>query len=218
MIERLGDLKTRIERWIKEKRKDDKPFYDLVNAPNQVIVRETNEAGEAHVECIIPEGSHCFVWHLESTGYFGFLKEGKTADGAFFICHEDGRIDAYIVECKKTMGASEWEKAKNQLQASLSQILALAGFLGIELAEVYLGAAFRVNRLDPEQSADLRFGPRLLEGDTSEASRKVQGRAQEMLEWSTSQVHLRGFAKPFSLAKIQLDPETGRGCYAPPNP
>ncbi|MBK9265086.1 MAG: hypothetical protein IPM54_35565 [Polyangiaceae bacterium] len=83
MIDRLGDLKTRIQRWIKEKRSDGKPLFEFVDPPNSVVVRETKEAGEAHVEYQLPEETHCISWHLESTGYFLFLKGEKSADGAF---------------------------------------------------------------------------------------------------------------------------------------
>lgn len=213
MIEHLGDLHARIARWIKEKRGDGKPLYEFVSAPDPVVVCETNENGQAHIEVSYPDGAHCVVWHLEKTGYFQFLEGDKAADGIFFVCSSDSRVAVHIIECKKTMTQSNWEQVIKQLQESLSKILAIAGVLGIKIDHVYLGAAFRENRLD----ADPRWGVVPLDA-RNDGTPETIGRARELADWKTARVHLRGFAKPFPLAKIQLDKETGRGSYALPNP
>lgn len=216
MIERSGDLPTRISRWIKEKRGDGGSLYELISPPNRVVVREMNERGEAHIEISYPDSSHCIAWYLEKTGYFQFLEGDKAADGVFFVCHTDSRIDVHIIECKRTITNSTWAQAKKQLQESLTKVLAIAGVLGIEIDNVCLGAAFRDNRLDSAQYPEPRTGVDLLGEATLDS--EMTARAGELKEWRTGQVKLRGFAKPFPLVKIQLDTSTGRGTYALPNP
>jgi hypothetical protein len=201
---------------MKERRRDDKPLYEFVTSPNLVIVRELDKAGEAHIDIAYPDGAHCIVWCLEKSGFFHFLQGDKDADGIFFVCHANHRVDAYIIECKKKITNSSWAQAKKQLQDSLAKVLAIAGVLGIEIDNVCLGAAFRVNCLDSEEYPEPRTGGELLDADAGRS--ETTARAHELAEWRTGQVRLRGFAKPFSLAKIQLDPDTGRGNYAPPNP
>lgn len=216
MIERSGDLRARIVRWIKEKRGDGKPLYEFVSPPNFVVVREMNEGGEAHIEISYPDGAHCITWYLEKTGYFQFLEGDKAADGIFFVCHADARIEVHIIECKKTMTNSSWAQAKKQIQESLTKVLAIAGVLGIDIDNVCLGAAFRENRLDSDEYPEPRTGAGPLDG--ARHSDDTIARARDLAEWRTGHVKFRGFAKPFPLAKIQLDAETGRGNYALPNP
>lgn len=216
MIERQGDLRTRITRWIKEKRGDGNPLYTFVEQPDSVIVRETNENGEAHIEISYPEGAYCIAWYLEKTGYFQFSNSDRAADGVLFVCHPNDQVDVHIIECKKTLGNSTWLKAISQLQESLTKVLAIAGVIGIEINKVCLGAAFRENHLDSANYAEPRVGAEPLADGTTES--EATARARTLFEWRTGQVKLRGFAKPFPLAKIQLDPSTGRGSYSLPNP
>ncbi|HRI71273.1 MAG TPA: hypothetical protein PK156_43870 [Polyangium sp.] len=194
-------------------------MYEFVVPPHSLIVSERNEAGKAHLEVAYPDGAHCIVWFLEKTGYFQFLQGDKDADGIFFVCHSDDRVDAYIIECKKTMTNSSWEQAKKQLQESLTKVLAIAGVLGIEINRVCLGAAFRESRLDSTTDPEPRVAVGVLDMDPADTSNtQINARARELAEWRTGEVKLRGFAKPFPLTKIQLDPQTGHGSYALPNP
>ena len=118
-----GDIAERLADLVKAE------LYREVIAPEKAVVVEREDAGEAHVELTLPEGCTCIAWKL-GTGRFNFLQVDKNTDGAFFLYHVNGRVEAHIVECKKSVDRSHWGKAVEQMRWTLTKLLALAGALG----------------------------------------------------------------------------------------
>jgi hypothetical protein len=219
-MERSGDLSQRLAAWICRPRKgtDEEPLYKEVRAPGTVLVVEREKAGEAEVECQVPDGCTCIDWKLGRTGLFGFLQEDKNADGALLLCRPDGSFEARIIECKRTVDQRKWSDILAQLRWSLSKLLAIAGVLDIEIRAATLGTAYRNDKLSEEESPNPTLGKPLLDGGAMlgpEETEITAARLQQ-LAWMSDEVRLPGFARPFRHVKIRLDEATGRATHRLP--
>jgi hypothetical protein len=183
-----------------------------VRAPEKAVVVERERSGEAHVEFTLPEGYTCVVWNL-STGLFGFLREDKNTDGVFFLCRGDGRVEAHIVECKKTVDSSKWSIAVQQMRWTLTKLLALAGALGVTLSRVVLYTAFRFDKLSADSSPNPIAARRTIEprSEESAAETAFNDAARLQSAWEDGKVLLRGVQGELEHHKIELDKATGRG-------
>lgn len=210
-----GDLPHRLETLIKQttpSKGGSVKVCEIIQPPEKALVVEREKSGEAEIACMVPEGWVCIQWNLP-TGLFGFLREDKNADGAFFLQQEKGGvIEAHIVECKRTVDQKKWTDIVQQMRWTLSKLLALAGALGLSLSRVVLYTAFRNDSLSFERSPNLTDMKRTI-GEQSEEDLQINEEGRELLDWEDDKVRLRGFEGTFSHRKIQLDKETGRGMF-----
>lgn len=215
-MKRTGDLEQRLSRLlcatVEGRGKRQEPFYQLVRPPADALVHEREETGEAEVVFAIPEGCTCIQWSFR-TGLFQFLQADKNADGPFFVIRPDGRIEAHIVECKKTVGIKTWSTVIAQLQGTLYKLLALAGALGIAIDDVVLYTAYRIDsfsRSKPTNPGTIkrRLGPPD-EGSPEEV--QLEEAQRQPPPWKGASVTLPGFEEPFRHHAIDLDEETGHG-------
>ncbi len=145
VMERSEPFERRLGAWIRAQRSDRSPLYEHVPAPGSVRIVEREAAGEADVECPVPEGCAWVHWRLD--GLFSFLKEDKNADGALLLCHPDGRYEAHVIECKRTVDQAKWHEIARQFRWTLGKLLAIAGVLGIQLDRVTLGTAWMTDQV-----------------------------------------------------------------------
>ena len=216
-MQRSDALEKRIAELLRErvighgKRED--PFFQILQSPAHAVVREREKDGEAEVPMAIPDGCTCIQWQL-TTGLFQFLREDKNADGPFFLCYPDGKVEAHIVECKKTVGKGAWRGTLAQFHCTLHKLLALAGALGITIDAVVFYTAFRFDLLTEPISPNPTPVKRAL-GPPDDAAHRdlIQRRA-----WKRDEIPFRGYTGAFRHHKIPLDPSTGTAtsAFAPP--
>jgi hypothetical protein len=214
VIRASGALRERVASLLKTSKKArggaERAVYAWVAPPGSVIVRESEREGEATVEMTLPAACECLDLWLP-TGLFEILQKDKNADGAHLLIFEDGRIEAHVTECKKTIDQTTWLDATEQMRWTLVKLQALAGALGEHLAGAVLYTAYREDRLSEEESANPAQTERLVGVPQGEREIELTYTRRKQLEWTRGRVRLRGFHGDFPHHRIELDEEDGRG-------
>lgn len=177
----------------------DPTMYERVD--EVFLVEETAEDGEARLSCRIPSGALALRFRTsrqEFPSRFRFLRSSRSCDGAVLLLRPDGRWEAHVVECKRTMAWDKWDKAKEQLGWSLVRLHTLAHVLGISIAASRCHSVFREDRLDRSPAT---ADPAL--------ARHPLGRPR--LDWLDDQVHLPAFERPVTHTRHRLDVSDGTG-------
>lgn len=217
MISASGTLRERVERLIKARAKPkggpERAVCTWVAAPGPVIVRETEQTGEAMVVLTVPEGCECIDLFL-TTGLFGILRQDKNADGAVLVILPDGAIEAHVIECKRTVFQDDWEEACKQMTWTLTKLQALAGALGERISGAVCYTAYREDRLSEDESPNPAYPERIIGIPESDAEADLSWGRRKQLEWMRGRVRLRGFDEAFVHHRIPLDRATGRGAAA----
>lgn len=134
----------------------DRRRYDVVAAPDPIVLNEDDPLGRAEIRLDLIPGMRCVVWHIEDN-VFGFLSNDQNADGAFFVLGRDDEVEAHIIECKMTLNRGTWVKVRKQMRATLLRLRALAGVLGLTITRVVCYSAFHEEEAAPLTSANLAF-------------------------------------------------------------
>jgi hypothetical protein len=137
------------------KGKPPREIYRWVESPGPVTVREESIQGEASVELALP-GGHEYLDLWLPTGLFEILLDDENADGAVLVVLPDGALEAHVIECKRTVDGTHWDKALRQMKWTLVKLRALAGALGAPIAGAVLYTAFREDRLSARRSRRTR--------------------------------------------------------------
>jgi hypothetical protein len=163
-------------------------------------VYETTDDGYADLLLELPEGS--LLLQYKSNLNFIF-KNPKRADGIIFFPLETGVWGLLLVELKRSVkSAGKWQDIKQQWHGAWLHGLAIAGVLGIKLADrVEVMVAYRTHHMGSQMP-----DPILLKLNTQHAT-------EAQAEWQTGEVVLPELG-PVKLHRQALDPVTGQGCYA----
>lgn len=162
-----------------------------------ITIEETKDSGRAEVELTAPSG-----WTLEKLILdrcaFEWLDGSQVADGIVLARSPEGKWQAHVVECKKTVTDDKWSKVQEQLRGSCMRLLAAAGVVGIEVERITLYTAFRRDQLGSRSSdatlATPPTGERI--GASSSAARRVA--------WQSSALVVEGLG-PLEHRRVQLD-------------
>lgn len=166
---------------------------------DQFILEENREEGYTKIIC--KTNKHCLIFHIEKHGLKCLINE-SCADHIIFERVSDQSWNLHIIECKKSVGDSEWEKIKKQFEGALLNALALMGVLGIEkLEEIKCYTAFRRDKLTVRECTNPALLKTLVGGPAS---------GNPILEWRYGRVQILSI-KNITHRKIQLDQETGLG-------
>jgi hypothetical protein len=214
MIPTTGTLRERVTQLVKlhraeAKGKPPREIYRWVESPGPVTVREESIQGEASVELALP-GGHEYLDLWLPTGLFEILLDDENADGAVLVVLPDGALEAHVIECKRTVDGTHWDKALRQMKWTLVKLRALAGALGAPIAGAVLYTAFREDRLSEEESPNPASAERIVGEPEGAAEMELHSGRQRQLGWMRSRVRLLGFERPFAHRKIPLD-AAGRG-------
>jgi len=212
-----GDIQSRLAAHMRDKitikTSGEVPFYLLVRHPEKAVVVEQEVAGEARVECSLPEGALCIQWSLP-TGLFQFLKSEMNADGALLIWRDDGSRDgffeAHVMECKKTVEQSTWNKALKQLRWTLLRLRALAGALGVPIQRVTFYTAFREDTLSSTSSRNPLVPRNTITSRFAEPDEIIERPRRLLTAWEDDKIVFEGFEGHFVHHKIELD-DAGHG-------
>ena len=184
------------------------PFYVLVRHPEKVVVVEQEVEGEARVECNLPEGALCVQWNLP-TGYFRFLKDEQNADGALLIWRDDGshdgRFEAHVMECKKTVEQNSWSKALKQMRWTFLRLRALAGALGVPIQRVTFYTAFREHKFSSTSSRNALVPRSPITSRFAEPDEIIERPRRLQMAWENDDITLGDFEGRFAHTKIELD-------------
>lgn len=134
--------------------------------------------------------------------YLDGQTKGATACADKFLFkfeQESGIWDLHIMEFKKTIDISAVGKSQRQFTMGIYNARAIAGFLGMQIGNIYLYSGFRNNRLTGEQSMiALRAG-------------NSRGPHKMIRQWENDRYELciDGETKVFRHQKIHLDASGG---------
>lgn len=126
-----------------------KAFLDhtlFVESNTEFELEETIHEGRAKLICTL--GKYAIAFSKVDDNKFPYIKHKKCADAIIFTKVDDDNWGLKIIEFKKTMSNSSWEKSKEQFKGAILNSLAIGGFLGIRnfvTIEVY--SAFREEKL-----------------------------------------------------------------------
>lgn len=139
---------------------------------------------------------------LEKTGkaqWFKQFAEEKCADFGLLVHRHKGSVSAFVIECKETLDATEWEKAKTQLGAMIVRLRSVVGAINIRLHDVTCYTAFRRDPLSDKLNASPR------------RKRVGQPRTQAVThrDWLNANIELGQLGR-FAHRKIELD-QQGNG-------
>ncbi len=187
------------------------PLYLLVRHPDKAVVVEQEVAGEARIECSLPEGALCVQWSLP-TGLFQFLKEEKNADGALLLWRDDGSHDglfeAHVMECKTTVDQKTWNKVLQQVRWTFLRLRAVAGALGVPIQQVTFYTAYREDKLSSTSSRNPLVPRNPITSRFAPPDERIERPRQLQMDWENDDITLGDFDGRFAHTKIALD---GRG-------
>ncbi|MEP7126339.1 MAG: hypothetical protein ABJE95_35735 [Byssovorax sp.] len=207
-----GDIERRLADHIRENvptgAGGQTPFYLLVRHPNKAVVVEQEKAGEARIECGLPDGALCVQWNLP-TGLFQFLKMEKNADGALLLWRDDGSSDglfeAHVMECKKTVDQSKWNQILQQLRWTFMRLRAISGVLGVPLRRVTFYTAYREDKLSSDSSRNPLLPRNAITSRFAKQDEEIDRPRQLQMDWQNDDVRLGDFDGRFAHTKIELD-------------
>lgn len=169
-----------------------------------VEVAETASDGLAQITCRLPAEAICIRWKIEKI-VFNFLKDARrAADGALLVQMPDGRFEAHLMECKRTINLESWSDAKIQLRWSLARVRALAGVLGVPIARTCCYTAYREETF----SKNPGLAKLMVEGQPSGDSLSKDFRAQ--FDWPNEEIDLGSYPSRWPHRKVKLDTD-GQG-------
>jgi hypothetical protein len=169
-----------------------------------VEVAETASDGRAQVTCRLPAEAICIRWKIEKI-VFNFLKDARrAADGALLLQMPDGRFEAHLMECKRTINLESWNEAKIQLRWSLARVRALAGVLAVPIARTYCYTAYR------EETFSKNPGLMKLMIEGQPPGDPLSQEFREQFDWPDEEIDLGSYSSRWPHRKVELDTE-GRG-------
>jgi hypothetical protein len=130
----------------------DKNLY--AQSDKELTIVETQKGGEAAVHLDL---NHPAVQFKEVDKHrWDYLAKRKCADSVVFQ-YAAGRWTLHIFEIKTTVGYRDWENMQSQCDGAFLNALAMAGFLGIDIANITVHSCFRKDKLNhPTEPAEIR--------------------------------------------------------------
>lgn len=175
--------------------------YEILKDREQTDLKEKNKEGKACLSCTAQGELLIFVSPEEHVLHYldGNVK-GSTAcaDKFLFKLDQENKMwDLHIIEFKKTIDTTSIGKSRWQFTMGIYNARGIAGFLGMEIKNIYLYSGFRNDKLAGEQSLIA-----LRASNNRDAVRKIR-------QWKEDRYELRvdGKDKIFQHQKIQLDSE-----------
>ncbi len=130
-----------------------------------------------------------------TTQWFPHLAEEKCADFALLIHRHKDTAYGFVIECKETVSATEWDKVKLQLAGMIARLRSMAGALDVQLSKVDCYTAFRRDAL----SDQLDTAPSRRRGRLGQPAPKGLHR-----DWLKPEIELPQMGS-FHHAKIKID-------------
>lgn len=171
-----------------------------------VLVRETSNDGQAHVELVVPEGCDGLGLALGGDQTFAFLRDRRHADGHLLVRSADGTWSAHVVECKRTLKEKSWRTARKQICASLLRLEIIAALLGVTVSHRRAWVAFRRDEL----SASGTTNPVLLKLPVTRAATTPSSPSEARESWEQGQIEVAALDVVVPCGPIGLD-DAGRG-------
>lgn len=175
--------------------------YEILRDREQTDLKEKNKEGKACLSCTAQGELLIFV--IPEKYVFPYLdgdvKGNKAcADKFLFNLDKESKTwDLHIIEFKKTIDTSSIGKSQWQFTMGIYNARGIAGFLGMEIKNIYLYSGFQNDKLAGEQSLIA-----LRASNNRDAVRKIR-------QWKEDRYELRidGENRIFQHQKIQLDSE-----------
>lgn len=122
----------------------------------------------------------------------------------FTQVENENDFNLHLIEFKKTINTSALDKSKWQLVMGFYNARAIAGFLGIQINDVYIYSGYRKDEIDDVDSATLI---QLRASNNAEAIQKIS-------DWKNGKCKLKidGELRCFKQGKIKLD-DNGYGTF-----
>lgn len=160
------------------------------------VVEETDELGKATVEFTFT-GPGLRFSQPDASGKFNWLSSKENCDGVFLIF--DGRaMILHLVELKRKITQSSWEKASGQFRADYLRARALLAVLGHSPdCDVVAHISFRTDDLSP------RLTPTPFLHKTQVGEAPSEEPLASVTEWVSGEIDLHG--KNARVNKIQQD-------------
>jgi len=174
-------------------------------AKRSLIVSETDGSGAAELTLSISSGREAVALKLSGESPFCFLSDKTNADGHLLIQEDDASWTAHVIECKKTVRESSWQKASAQIRASAVRLQIMADFLGVAISRWHASIAFRTDRLSGATTAN----PVLLKVPLGGAGQGgALSKSQQLREaWEQARIEDSALGPFGSVNKVQLDAE-----------
>lgn len=179
---------------------------------NLVLISESEahltEKGEGEADLTLHLQNPCILFRGLEDHKLGYFKNQKCADYALFECR-CGQWSVHIFELKRTMSESNWKQTKEQFKGAMQNMLALAGFLGIQvdLERVNVYSVFRNDKIkDFSSPVRQRLKMHRRENITD---------SKECLDWESQEIELDFLGRhTYPHRKVSLDIAHGTGEYA----
>lgn len=130
--------------------------YEILKDRERTDLKEKNKEGKACLSCMAQGELLIFVSPEEHVLHYldGNVK-GSTACADKFLFkldQENKTWDLHIIEFKKTIDTTSIGKSRWQFTMGIYNARGIAGFLGMEIKNIYLYSGFRNDKLAGEQS------------------------------------------------------------------
>lgn len=175
--------------------------FAIVETNGKITLREKSETGKAELVCTLDEESIVFLRPEQKVlPYLDTQKPGSTSCADAFVFKKqktNDRFDLHMFEFKKTVNTTHYSKVKHQFTMGIYNARAIAGFLGMDLGEIYLYIGYRNDEMVPNKKSSLI---------SLRANNNLQS-FDNMKEWKNRECTLEIDAekKKFVFEKIVLD-------------
>lgn len=173
---------------------------EVIVTRSDITLEERETSGQAYLKWIMTNEFIVFIKPEQKV--FPFLKDGPYRCCADKIIFENidnsNNYRLHIIEFKKTVDNSKWEKARHQFKMALLNARSMSGFLGINIVDARFYTGFRFDKLSAYSSNPVSF----------------RIKSSELNEWITDRIKINIDSKEIVTAvhtRIQLDQTTGMG-------
>lgn len=180
----------------------DKEKYEKIEGYGQCCFSEKSKDGKATLICHLNKDAIAIKEPDKNVLTYLSTEKGVRScpDGFLFVKDEEEKWTLYVIEFKKTLNTSTYDKSKWQFKMGIHNARAIAAFLGIDIQDIVLCSSYREETISElHKNVDLST----LRANNSLAAIKKQR------EWKSGkcEIEVDKQKQLYCYKKIQLDKE-----------
>lgn len=123
----------------------DKTKYEKIEEYGQCCFSEKSKDGKATLVCQLNKDAIAIKEPDKNVLTYLSTEKGVRScpDGFLFVKEKEEKWTLYIIEFKKTLNTSTYDKSKWQFKMGIHNARAIGAFLGIEIQEIVLCSSYR---------------------------------------------------------------------------
>jgi len=168
---------------------------------NKIVLDEKENDGKAELEII--SKNRLFAISLSHKNKIKVFKNQKVADWIVVEFLNDNQINLHLIELKRTITTSHWQKIKEQLKGAYEHSFLLKGLFDYEINEIFCYSAYVYDKLNNLNTTNPVFLRNSL-GNKSQTS---------AIDWNNDKINIHNLSVSHKKIKLKLIDDIGKEVY-----